>query len=130
MKKVLVVGLVGLILGGVLGAMLQQRAIRQRQHALAVMWLSQYHLQSLQGAIAKNDCAVALQSALRLRGLASELALALPLADAQDATFHGYIEQLKLATTPHEVTPGQCAYDTALLKRIREACADCHRDYR
>jgi hypothetical protein len=130
MKKVLVVGLAGLILGGVLGAMLQQRAIRQRQHALAVMWLSQYHLESLQAAIAKNDCTVAAQAALRLQGLASELALALPLANAQDATFHGYIEQLKSAAAPGAAAPGQCAYDAALLKRIRAACADCHRDYR
>ena len=130
MKKFVAVGLIGLILGGALGAMVQQRAIRQRQHALAVMWLSQYHLQSLQDAIDKGDCAVAAQSTLRIQSLASELALALPLATAQDATFHGYIEQLKSAAAPGSVAPGQCAYDATLLKRLRDSCDDCHRDYR
>lgn len=130
MKKFVAIGLIGLILGGVLGAILQQRAIRQRQHVLAVMWLSQYHLKSLQDAVTKDDCAVAAQSTLRIQSLASELALALPLANAQDKTFHGYIEQLKSAAAPGSAAPGQCAYDATLLKRIREACADCHRDYR
>lgn len=130
MKKYVAVGLIGLVLGGVLGAMLQQRAIRQRQHTLAIMWLAQYHLKSLQGAVEKDDCAVAAQSALRLQGLAGELALALPLADAQDATFHNYIEQLKSAVAPGSAAPGHCVYDATLLKRVRDACADCHRDYR
>jgi hypothetical protein len=130
MKKFVAVGVIGLVLGGVVGAMVQQRATRQRQHVLAVMWLSQYHLQSLQEAVTKGDCAVAAQSASRLQGLASELALALPLANAQDATFHGYIEQLKSSAAPGVAAPGQCAYDAALLKRVRESCADCHRDYR
>ncbi len=130
MKKFLVIGLIGLVMGGVLGAMLQQRAIRQRQHVLAVMWLSQYHLKSLQDAVNKDDCAMAAQSTLRIQSLASELALALPLANAQDKTFHGYIEQLKSAAAPGSVAPGQCAYDATALKRIRGVCEDCHRDYR
>lgn len=130
MKKFAVVGLVALLLGGALGAMLQQRAIRQHQHTLAVMWLAQYHVQSLQSAVEKGDCAVAAQAALRLQGLAGELILALPLANAQDATFHGYIEQLKSATAPGSAPPGRCVYDASLLKRVRDACADCHRDYR
>ena len=130
MKKFIVVAVISLVLGGIVGAMLQQRALRQRQHALAVMWLSQYHLQSLQEAVNKGDCALATQSALRLQSLASELTLALPLADAQDATFHGYIEHLKLSTSPAAATAGQCAYDATLLKRVRDSCADCHRDYR
>jgi hypothetical protein len=65
-----------------------------------------------------------------LQSLAGELALALPLANAQDQTFHGYIEQLKLSVEPSAQRPDQCAYDAALLKRVRDACADCHRDYR
>jgi hypothetical protein len=130
MKKLIVVAVISLVLGTIVGAMLQQRAVRQRQHTLAVMWLSQYHLQALQDAVNKGDCARATQSALRLHNLAGELALALPLADAQDATFHGYIEHLKLSTSPAVATVGNCAYDAALLKRVRESCADCHRDYR
>lgn len=130
MKKFVVVGVAGILLGSVLGAMLQQRAIRQRQQPLAVMWLSQYHLQSLQGAITKGDCALAAQSAARLQGMAGELALALPVAVAQDAVFRGYVEKLQSAAVPGAAAPGQCAYDAALLKRVRQACADCHRDYR
>jgi cytochrome c556 len=137
MKKLAVVAVIALVLGGMVGAMLQQRAMRQRQHALAVMWLAQYHLQSLQAAVARRDCAVVTQSAAALHGLASELALALPLADAQDATFHGYIEQLRSAaapgviTTPATASPtSYCADAAAMLKRVRAACADCHRDYR
>lgn len=137
MKKFAVVAILGLVLGGILGAMLQQRAMRQRQHVLAVMWLAQFHLQSLQAAVTKEDCVVASREATVLQGLASELALALPLADAQDATFHGYIEQLRSAAAPSAIaasaTPSpmaHCAYDAALLKRVRDACADCHRDYR
>jgi len=130
MKKTIAVGLIALVLGGVMGAMVQQRTIRQRQHTLAVMWLAQYHLQSLQDAVANHDCAVATQSASRLQALGNELALALPLANSQDATFHGYIEQLQSAATPGAALPGQCLYDVTLLKRVRDACADCHRDYR
>ncbi len=130
MNKVLMVGGLALLLGSVMGALLAQRSIQQRQQPLAVMWLSQYHLQALDTAVQKGDCAVAAQSATRLQGLASELALALPMADAQDATFHGYIEQLRSAAAPGAAMAGQCAYDAALLKRVRESCAACHRDYR
>ncbi len=130
MKKILVIGLVGLILGAVLGAMLQQRAIRQRQHALAVMWLAQFHLKGLQTAVEGGDCAAAGVSASRIQGLADELALALPLAVEQEATFRGYVEQLRTAAAPVAQVTGACAYDAAMLKRVRDTCADCHLDYR
>ena len=124
------VGVAGLILGGIVGGLIQQRVIRQHQHPLAVMWLAQYHVESLQSAVQKGDCAVAAQSTASLQALANELALALPQATAQDAHFRGYIDQLKSAAGPGAVPAGQCAYDATLLKRIRDTCADCHRDYR
>ena len=129
MKRALAVGVIGLVLGGVLGAMAQQRSIRQRQSTLAVMWLSQFHLDGLQKAVRRGDCAAAAQSADRLHMLADELPWVLPLATEQDADFRDYVEHYRKATSP-AAQAGACTYDSAMLKRVRDACADCHRDYR
>ena len=129
MKKLLFLFVAALVLGGALGALLAQHSIHQRQQGLAVMWLLQRHTDALQAATQKQDCSAAQQAISRINMMADEVAQVFPLANAQDANFHQGIERLQQASA-QRTEVNVCAAMNEALKRIRTACADCHRDYR
>jgi hypothetical protein len=129
-KKLIIVATLALAFGMALGSMWSRQATQRHGHQLAVMWLAQFHLQSLHSAVQTNDCVVAGRSVAHLHSLADEIALAFPKADAQDKEFHARIEQLREATQLTVGPASSCAVDAPLLSKIEGACDNCHRDYR
>jgi hypothetical protein len=119
-----------LLLGLIGGSTTNRYLAREHQHATAVMGLSQFHFDRFAAAVRQQECATGAHEAQAMQFFANEVALAFPLADAQDAVFHGYLEQLQQALTPVAVAPDHCAFNADMLTQIRKACADCHRDYR
>lgn len=128
--KNLFIAIVFLLLGVGAGSALARYLARQHQHATSVMTLTQFHLDRLSSAVHANNCATSEQEGQTLQLFANEIALALPLADAQDQTFHGYIAELQNALRPKPAVAGQCTFNQAALEKIRDACDACHRDYR
>jgi hypothetical protein len=124
------IAIVFLLLGLIGGSTTNRYLAREHQHATAVMWLSQFHFDRLAVAVRRQECATSANEAQAMQFFAHEVALAFPLADAQDAIFHGYLEQLQQALVPAVTAPGHCAYNDNTLTQVRKACADCHRDYR
>lgn len=116
---------------GVVGGTTASRYLAsQHQHATSVMWLSQFHFDRFAGAVRQRDCVAGANEVQALHVFADEVALAFPLADAQDPVFHGYLKQLQQSLMPTTVMSGQCEFNNEMLVKVREACADCHRDYR
>ncbi len=128
MNKMIFGLLAGLVLGGIAGAMVAQQSVRRHQQGLAVMWLMQRHLDAATQAPVQPDCRQARNAAQRMGIMTDELVSAFPLAYQQDQTFHRYVEQVRSAASQAE--QAQCALLPQKIKDLREACEQCHRDYR
>jgi len=129
MKNVFI-AVVFLLFGLIVGSTISKYLARRHQHATSVMALTQFHLDRLSDAVRAGNCAASEQEMRTLQLFADEVALAFPLANAQDQTFHGYLAKLQSAVAPTSTPAGQCAINQARLQKIRDACDECHRDYR
>jgi len=128
MKKMIFGVVAGLLLGGIAGSLIAQQSMRQHRQGRAVMWLLQHHLDGLTQAAQQPDCNTAQAHAQRLPVMADELAAVFPLAVAQDEVFRRHVDQLRRITA--EAAQVQCTQLPPIIKILRDACDQCHRDYR
>ena len=128
MKKLIVVGVIGLLIGGAVGTNASRYFARQHANTTAVMVLLQAHQQGWERAVQGHDCGNATRELQALQFLAGEIAVALPLADAQDSVFHQHIEKIRAVLSLPSLM--QCAASINEIKQVNEACDACHREYR
>lgn len=119
-----------LLLGAIIGSAIARYNARQHQHTRAVMALAQFHLDRLGAAAQRAQCADYTLERERLGRIYDELLQAFPLAYAQDAEFHKRADALQGALRPTAGAGGDCAGAAAAVKRIRDACDECHHEYR
>jgi len=130
MKKItlIVVVLMGMIIGAAIGTNISRHFARQHEKTTAVMVLLQLHHKQWEQAAGSKNCAGADAQLRSLQFLANEISIALPLADQQDAVFHQHAKKMKdILATPAVI---QCPVGTDSIKQVRDACDECHREYR
>jgi len=128
MRKKIFIAIACALIGSVIGANTSRYFAAQHEKSTAVMVLMQLHQQQWEQAVQNKNCA-AQQTALdSLKFLANEIAVVLPKADAQDAVFHQHVQNMQqVLTTP---SLAQCSLTVAEVKQVRDACDECHREYR
>src|SRR5690348_7742192 len=95
MKKIMVVGVIGLLIGGAIGTNASRYFARQHEKTTAVMVLLQLHQKEWESAVQDKNCTRADAQLHSLQFLVTEIAVALPLADQQDAIFHQHVQKMK-----------------------------------
>ncbi len=119
---------ISLAFGVALGVNVNRYFAEQHERSTAVMVLLQTHLQSWEIETQAKHCEQATLELKSLHFLAHEIAVALPLADAQDQVFHQDIERLKQVL--NLASDKQCSVSMSEIKNVRDACDECHREYR
>ncbi len=130
MKKLsaIVLVVIGLLLGVAIGVNTNRYFMRQHEKTTAVMVLLQLHLDDLEKSVSTRNCTQADDDLRSLQSFAKEIAVVLPLADQRDAVFHHHEQQLQHVLSMPAVA--QCTTGANEIKQIREACDECHREYR
>jgi hypothetical protein len=126
--RYLVVLIIGLLVGAI-AATTSARILSQRNpYPKALMTVMKHELgrasESTQGA----DCAQGDLALDKLRWLAEDIIVAMPDDGAPDRVFHLYIDNL--GKEVDAARKAACTQRAAAMTRIRNACADCHRDYK
>ena len=124
----LITAIVGILLGVAIGVNTNRYFTRQHEKTTAVMVLLQLHLDDLEKSVSARNCTQADDDLRSLQSFAKEIAVVLPLADQQDAVFHHHEQQLQQVLSMPAVA--QCTAGVNETKQIREACDECHREYR
>jgi hypothetical protein len=130
MAKWIMVAVLSLMLGAFLGNGLARMTARRHQHTRAVMGLAQFHLDRLEAAAKSGDCRGFNRQREYLLTVYGELLQAFPLAYAQDEEFHKRADALRDALQMPAQAAGNCSNAAADVKKIGDACEDCHREYR
>ncbi|MES1146935.1 MAG: hypothetical protein ABUL52_00925 [Solimonas sp.] len=128
MKKIIAVGVIGLLIGGAIGTNGSRYFAHQHERTTAVMVLLQLHQKEWERAVQNRNCAEAAVQMQSLQYLANEISVVLPLADQQDAVFHRHVQKMKEVLSLPEMM--QCSAAVNVMKQVRDACDECHRDYR
>jgi hypothetical protein len=128
LKKTIAILVITVLLGMALGVNVNRYMTHQHERTTAVMVLLQTHLDEWERAIQGRQCSQASADLTALQFLSKEIAVVLPLADNQDKVFHQYV--VKLDQTLASVANQQCVISMADIKSVREACDECHREYR
>jgi len=129
MARTLLFGAALLVLGVVIGNTVTRYVQQQHQHTRSVMTLAQFHLDRLSAAAQAGQCPGFELERERLRRVYDELQVAFPLSLEQDAEFRKRAEALRSALGNDVSGPG-CPTASREAKSIRDACDDCHREYR
>jgi cytochrome c556 len=130
MKLRIVIAVLCLLLGGAIGSTVSGHLAQRHQHARAVMWLAQIHLDRLATAARAAQCPQFEAERGRLGGVQVELLQAFPLAYAQDADFRAKADAFEGAVAAARMPPEVCAEAPGRIKPIKDACDACHHDYR
>jgi len=128
MRKKIFIGLAGALIGSVIGANTSRYFAAQHERSTSVMVLMQLHQQQWEQAIQNKSCVQQQGSLQALQFLAGEIAVVLPKADQQDAVFHQHIQNMQQVLSMPALA--QCASTMAEIKQVRDACDECHREYR
>jgi len=129
MLKIILFATACVLLGALVGGTVARYSARQHQHTRAVMALAQFHLDRLEMAAQRAQCPDYALELQRLGRVYDELLQAFPLAYAQDAEFHRRADALRDALQPLAGAAADCTA-AAGVKRVRDACEECHREYR
>jgi hypothetical protein len=129
MSRTIVLAVLALVAGSILGSGVSRYLARQHQHTRAVMWLAQYHLENSISAARANECVRLTEERASLSHVYDELLLAFPTEYANISEFHERADALKSAVQIGP-TESDCSDLGATVKRIRDACDACHREYR
>jgi cytochrome c556 len=130
MKMRIALSVLCLLLGGLAGSSLARHFAQRHQHARAVMWLAQIHLDRMTAAAQTGQCPVFEAARLRLGLVQQELILAFPLAYEQEADFRLKADALASAVQDAHTQADACSGAKARIRPIHDACDACHRDYR
>lgn len=130
MAKWIIVAVLCLMLGAFLGNGVARMTAQRHQHTRAVMGLAQFHFDRLSAAARSGECPGFNQQRDYLLTVYGELLQAFPLAYAQDAQFHTRADALRDALQTPAGAVRSCANAVADVRKIDDACDDCHRDYR
>jgi|SRR5579863_9870309 cytochrome c556 len=130
MLKTMLFATACVLLGVLLGGTVARYNARQHQHTRAVMALAQFHFDRLEAAAQRAQCPEYALELQRLGRVYEELLQAFPLAYAQDAQFHRRADALRDALQPVGWAADCPAAGAAGIKRVRDACDECHREYR
>jgi len=134
MSRTLILAVLALMIGTAVGSGVANALAQRHQHTRAVMWLLQFHLDEAAAAARAGDCQRLSAERARLGRLYEELLQAFPDAYRQDARFRTRADALRDAAADAAQTNGVagtgCSDEAATLKRLRDACDACHRQYR
>jgi len=128
MKSTLIIAVIALVLGVIAGVNIHKFQARQHEKTTATMVLLQLHLKSWESAVQDKQCPRAQSELMSLKFLSQEIGVVLPLADSQDTAFHQHA--VKLEQELDAAASRQCAVSMTEIKSVREACNECHREYR
>jgi hypothetical protein len=122
---ILVIGLlVGVIAGTTSARFLGQR----NPYPKALMTVMKHELASATRAAESTDCRQGDVALDKLALLADDIIVAMPDDGPPDRVFHLYIDNLGKRVDAARLT--ECAQRAHAVTEIKNACSDCHRDYK
>jgi hypothetical protein len=130
MAKALILAALCLVSGAILGSGVSRFLAQRHQHTRAVMWLAQFHLERAEAAAREHQCQYLIEQRVRLQNLYEELIQAFASEYAADAQFRARADALQKAVLSGADPTLECADPLAAVRRIRDACDDCHRQFR
>jgi hypothetical protein len=130
MARLLIVAALSFVVGAVLEHGITRLVSQRHQYTRAVMWLSQFHLDNAIAAARANDCQRLGAERASLGHMNDELVQAFSDAYGRDAEFRTRADTLKSAVQMSGAAALDCADPSATVKKIHDACDDCHRQYR
>jgi hypothetical protein len=130
MARLLIVAALSFVIGAALEHGITRLVSQRHQHTRAVMWLSQFHLDNASAAARANQCERLGAEGVSLGHDYEELVQAFPEAYGRDSEFRARADALKSAVQMSGAAALDCADPGATVKRIHDACDDCHRQYR
>jgi hypothetical protein len=130
MAKTLLFAAALLLAGALIGGEAVRYNAARHRHTRAVMALQDFHLGRLDAALRAGHCQEAGLERERLGRVFDELLQAFPLAYAQDREFHKRADALHSALQPNPGGAGACPEIGVDVKKIGDACDDCHNEYR
>jgi cytochrome c556 len=130
MKARVVLAVLWLLLGGLIGTSVARFAAQRHQHARAVMWLAQIHVDRMATAARAGQCTAYEEERGSLSFVQAELLKAFPLAYHQDVDFRTRADALGSAVQNARIDGTDCSVAMTRIKPIQDACEACHRLYR
>ena len=120
--------LVGLIAGAIT-ATTAVRFLNQRDpYPEALMNVMKHEMGRASAAAEKLQCEEDGYALSKLAMMAGDIEIAFPDGEKPDRVFHQYVESLRKAVYKAGDTP--CPQRSQALTDLKNACDDCHRDYR
>lgn len=124
--------LVSLLIGLFAGAMITTTAYRilgsRDPYPKALMNVMKHELASASAAADKLQCEDDRYAMSKLAMLVGDIEIAFPEGHASDRVFRQYTENLRKAI--YKAGDASCQQRAPALTELKNACDDCHRDYR
>lgn len=124
--------LVCLVIGLLAGAITATTAARILDHRdpypKALMNVMKHELGMASAAAEKLQCEQDHYAMSKLAMMAADIPIAMPAGEKPDRVFQQYVEGLQAAIFKAGDAP--CAQRAEALTALKNACDDCHRDYR
>jgi hypothetical protein len=127
--RYVVVLIIGLLIGAIAATTGARILAAQRDpYPKALMTVMKHELASASDAAHGADCRTGDLALDKLARLTDDIIVAMPDDGAPDRVFHLYIDNLGKEVDAARQTA--CAQRPDALTRIKNACSDCHRDYK
>ncbi|MGB0134031.1 hypothetical protein [Dokdonella sp.] len=120
--------LVGLLVGAITATTAANILSRRDPYPEALMSVMKHELESASAAADKLQCEDDRYAMSKLAMLVGDIEVAFPAGQTPDRVFQLYVENLRKAIYKAGDTP--CQQRAQALTDLRNACEDCHRDYR
>lgn len=126
--RYLVCLLVGLLAGALVATTAANILGRADPYPKALMNVMKHELESANSAAASLQCEDDRYAMSKLAMLVGDIEVAFPVGQTPDRVFHQYVENLRKAI--YKAGDAPCQLRAEALTGLKNACDDCHRDYR
>jgi cytochrome c556 len=126
--RYLVCLLVGLLVGAITATTAANILNRRDPYPKALMNVMKHELATASAAADRLQCEQDRYAMSKLAMMAGDIEIAMPAGEKPDRVFRQYVE--KLSEAIYKAGDAPCPQRAEALTELKNACDDCHRDYR
>lgn len=126
--RYLVCLLIGLVAGAIAATTAANILNRRDPYPKALMNVMKHEMARASNSADKLQCEDDGYAMSKLAMMAGDIEIAMPAGDKPDRVFHQYVENLKKAI--YKAGDAPCPQRAQALTDLKNACDECHRDYR